>query len=59
MDAISKACQGFAFTIFVIQVDLLKQKKDLEKLVVKMTNGGLIQSLVVEDQQTVEILDGM
>ena len=53
------ACQLFAFTIFVIQVDLLKQKKELEKRVVEMTDGGLIQPLIVEDQQTVEVLDGM
>ena len=59
MDAISKACQRVAFTIFVIQVDLLKRKKELEKRVVEMTDGDLIQPLIVEDQQTVEILDGM
>ena len=53
------ACQLFAFTIFVIQVDLLKQKKELEKRVVEMTDGGLIQPLIVEDQQTVEVLNGM
>ena len=42
-----------------IQVDLLKQKKELEKRVVEMTDGELIQPLIVEDQQTVEVLNGM
>ena len=42
-----------------MKVDLLKQKKELENRVVEMSDGGLIQPLIVEDQQTVEVLDGM
>ena len=39
-------------------MDLVKQKKELEKRVVEMTDGGLMQPLIVEDQQTVGVLDG-
>ena len=37
----------------------MKQKKALEKRVVEMVDGEQMQPLVLEDQQTIEVLDGM
>ena len=37
----------------------MKQKNALEKRVVEMAEGEQMQPLVLEDQQTIEVLDGM
>ena len=37
---------------------MLIQKNELEEQIVEMTDGGLIHPLIVEEQQTVEVLDG-